>query len=65
MLGLSHPTRSGAVSDDKPNWYPEGYCWLHGFKVCLDHNRGNCGIPRARHKKEANRANIMRGKMWN
>ena len=65
MLGLCHTTNAGSVVDEKPDWFLEGYCWLHGFKVCLDHNRGNCGSPQSGHKKEANRANIMGGKMWN
>ena len=55
MLGLCKPTNTGTFGDDKPNWDPEGYCWLHGFYVRLDHNIGNCDSPRPGHKKKVNR----------
>ena len=65
MLGLCKPTNARDVCDNKPNYYPEGYCWLHGLKVCLDHNIVNCNIPQAGHKQEANRDNNIEGKKWN
>ena len=30
-------------------WYPIGYCWTHGFKVCVDHSSAMCNKHKDSH----------------
>ena len=40
---------------------PNGYCWMHGYKVGLHHNSGSCKAKGSGHKDTATRANPMNG----
>jgi hypothetical protein len=42
---------------------PNGYCWSHGYHVCIGHSRMTCSeaATNPEHKKEATRANNMGG----
>jgi hypothetical protein len=42
------PSHWGTI---KPNWDKVGYCWMHGFRVKVEHNSTTCSlaINRAQH----------------
>jgi hypothetical protein len=44
---------------------PSNYCWTHGYKVGSTHTRLTCKLPKPSHKKEATRADNMRGRQAN
>lgn len=47
----------------KPPPDPNGYCWKHGYRVCVGHNSMTCSNAATdpEHKKEATRENNMGG----
>jgi hypothetical protein len=42
---------------------PNGYCWSHGYRVCVGHNSMTCSLAATdpNHKKDATRENNMGG----
>lgn len=56
--GAARPPRNPRPPPD-----PEGYCWFHGYRVCVGHSSMTCrnAITDPNHKKEATRANNMGG----
>ncbi|KAL7474167.1 hypothetical protein ACHAW6_000154 [Cyclotella cf. meneghiniana] len=47
------------------NLDPNGYCWLHGYKVKMGHSSMTCSKRLNGHKESATRANRMGGKEYN
>ena len=54
--GKNPPTR---------NWYANGYCWTHGFKVTVGHTSATCKSKGEVHQDESNRSNPKGGSTWN
>jgi hypothetical protein len=44
---------------------PRNYCWTHGYKVGSTHTSLTCKLLKPSHKKEATRADNMRGRQAN
>ena len=40
---------------------PNGYCWMHGYHVCIGHDIATCKDKGAGHKDGATWANTMGG----
>ena len=59
--GINNGNATGAP------WYPIGYCWTHGFKVCVDHSSAMCNKRKDGHDTHltAKRGDIQGGCEWN
>jgi hypothetical protein len=44
---------------------PNGYCWMHGYRVSTAHNSATCNFPAKGHQKDATCANTQGGSTKN
>ena len=49
--------RSRAKNSDDTPFYPNGYCWTHGYHIHFNHSTANCKYQAEGHKTEATHAN--------
>ena len=58
------PSTSGN-SSERPEWDPQGYCWLHRWKVKRGHSSATCANQKAGHDTTATRVDTKSGSMAN
>ena len=46
-------------------FYPNNYCWSHGYKLAHSHTSATCTNKNEGHKIDATRRNPMGGSTWN
>ena len=65
--GASGGSSSSSNINGKPPWFPDGYCWSHGYKVRTNHSIAMCHRQREGHKDHLNakKCDIQGGCVWN
>jgi ribosomal protein S10 len=64
-LNTTATTNSIGGKGKDSKWDPNGYCWMHGFRVTKNHSSLTCKTRKEGHQEGATRANIMGGSRYN